>query len=211
MTLSVKICGIKTETALKAVIEGGAGFAGFVFFPPSPRAINAEEASRLMLSVPSSTKKVGLFVNPTDEDLDNVCSKTSLDIIQLHGDEPAGRVLHIRERMKLPVMKAIRIAKAEDLEQTDTYSHVSDWLLLDAKTDFYLPGGSGKSFDWSLLSGRQFTCPWMLAGGINAGNLKDAITETGARIIDISSGVEDSPGNKNPEKIRELLALAATI
>lgn len=211
MSVSVKICGIKDEAALNAAVEGGAHFVGFNFYPPSPRAVTIEIVEKLVQLNPVSIKRVGLFVNPLNEDLDIVCSKNLIDIIQLHGGETPGRAVEIRRITGLPVMKAIRIADKSDLKQIDDYKHIVDMLLFDTKTDASLPGGSGKSFDWKLLKGINPFCAWMLAGGINANNIKDAVVATGASVIDVSSGVEDAPGQKNPQKIRELLAVAAQL
>ena len=211
MPIAVKICGIKDEMSLNAAVGGGAGFVGFVFYPPSPRSITVDVAEKLARLNPFSTKRVGLFVDPTDAELVAVRDRNIIDIIQLHGNETSKRIMEIRSLMGLPIMKAIHIAGEDDLGRVDDYNGVVDLLLFDAKTGGALPGGSGKSFDWGLLKGRKFTCPWMLAGGINSGNIQEAVAATGALIGDVSSGVEDSPGVKNSGKIRELLEMAARI
>jgi phosphoribosylanthranilate isomerase len=211
VSVSVKICGLRNPDSVRAATEGGASFAGFVFHPPSPRAITAAQAAALSEGVPATVKKVGLFVDPADDDLAAVLDAFNPDLLQLHGDEPPQRVAQIRAMTGLPVMKAVRIAGSEDFRLVPDYEAAADLLLFDAKTGPLSTGGTGTSFDWSLLQDRNFTKPWMLAGGLNAGNLAEAVAATGARIVDVSSGVEDAPGRKNPAKIRAFLALAATL
>lgn len=208
MSVEVKICGINDPSAMTAAVEGGARYAGFVFYPPSPRAVSADRAADLAELAPAAVKIVGLFVDPTDDELDAALRSIKLDMVQLHGDEMPERVAQIRALAGVPVMKAIPVATANDLRNVSLYEAVADWLLFDAKVNARLPGGNGAAFDWSLLRGRRFAKPWMLAGGLNAANLAEAVATTAARVIDVSSGVEDAPGRKNPEKIRALLQLA---
>jgi phosphoribosylanthranilate isomerase len=203
----VKICGITDDQALKAAVEHGASYVGFVFYPPSPRALDVKPAAALAAKVPAHIMTVGLLVDPTDNDVLEVARNVPLGMIQLHGKETPARVAKIRHLANLPAMKAIGIASNEDFTQVKDYEAVADMLLFDAKPskNAVLPGGNAESFDWSLLKGKKFARPWLLAGGINAKNLAEALTESGARGVDVSSGVEDKPGHKNPDKIRELL------
>jgi len=158
--------------------------------------------------------RVGLFVDPTDAVLENILRVVSLDLLQLHGIETPGRTAEIRSRFGLQVMKVLSIADKADVEQASIYSDVVDWLMFDAKPPKSLtnalPGGNAVSFDWSLLAGRSWPRPWMLAGGLTADNVSEAIRVTGASVVDTSSGVEDRPGHKNPAKTRAFLRMVAT-
>ncbi len=210
MPLTVKICGIKDAFALQAASEGGAAFVGFVF-APSRRRLEPHEARALCQATPPQIKKVGLFVNPTDDELDAVLSVAPLDILQLHGSEDPARLAAIKESVRLPVMKAIAITQAQDLVKARAYEPVADYLLFDAKAPQGGPaGGTGHTFDWTLLRGFTSSLPWFLAGGLCADNIAQAVTQTGARRIDLSSGVE-TDGVKDPQKIKEILRLAATL
>jgi phosphoribosylanthranilate isomerase len=211
VTLDVKICGINRPEAMSAAIAGGARFVGLVFYPPSPRSVVPELAAELARMVPTGVRVVGLFVDPSDEELERVVMKVPLDMIQLHGSETPKRVAEIRERFSMPVMKAVKIGEAADVEAAGAYEPVADWLLFDAKPPARvasLPGGNGLAFDWTILTGRSWSKPWLLSGGLNAANIADAVATTGARGADISSGVEDRPGHKTPELIRDFLSEA---
>lgn len=211
MSLTVKICGLSTEETVAAAIEAGAGLVGFVFYPPSPRAVTPDQVARLVKPVPSTVSKVGLFVDPDDTLLDRVLTLTGLDLIQLHGLEPPERVAQIRERFRRPVMKAIRVGTAADVAVAERYLGVADRLLFDAqppKRADALPGGNGEPFDWSLLAGRSWPLPWMLSGGLTIGNIAEAVRVTGAPAIDVSSGVETSPGIKDVRLIEDFIATA---
>lgn len=205
----VKICGLRTVEAVEAAAEAGARCAGFVFFPKSPRHITIAEARRLTLSAPLGLMKIALAVNPDDELLDEI-STLPIDMIQLHGRESPERVREVRARSGLPVMKAVGVASAADLPAIDAYASVADQLLIDAKPPEGgpLPGGNGLAFDWRLIAGREWPKPWMLAGGLHAGNVAEAVHLTGARQIDVSSGVESSPGVKDSAKIRAFVSAA---
>ena len=212
MGVQVKICGITHPEALAAALAGGVRFVGFVFYPRSPRAIAPPLAAELARMVPTGVRTVGLFVSPDDALLDEVVGQVPLDMLQLHDDEPPDRLRHIRQRFALPVIKAFRIATAADLDPVPAYAGVADILLFDARPpagEGALPGGNGQRFDWSLLAGRHWSRPWMLSGGLAPANLGAAITATGARMVDVSSGVEDRPGHKDPERIRAFLGIAA--
>lgn len=187
---------------------------GFVFHQASPRALGPDSAAQLARLLPTLTRAVGLFVDAADDDLESVISRVPLDMLQLHGQEPPRRVAQIRARFDIPVMKAIRIATAADLVPLADYEAAADWILFDAKPPpkvASLPGGTGIAFDWRLLKGVKIAKPWMLAGGLTAENLAEAVAESGARMVDVSSGVEDRPGVKSPERIRAFLAAAASL
>ncbi len=211
MGVQVKICGITHPEALIAAVTGGVRFVGFVFYPRSPRAIAPPLAAELARMVPTGVRTVGLFVAPDDAQLDEVVGQVPLDFLQLHDDRPSERVREIRHRFALPIIKAFRIATVADLDRVPDYAGSADILLFDAKppaNDSALPGGNGRCFDWSLLAGRQWSRPWMLSGGLSPANLAEAVATTGARMVDVSSGVEDRPGHKEPGQIRAFLELA---
>ncbi len=214
MSVHVKICGLTDPNALATALAGRVRFVGFVFYPGSPRWLSPPLAADLARMVPTGVRTVGLFVNPDDAFLDAVVGQVPLDFLQLHDDQPPDRLRHIRQRFALPIIKAFRIATAADLEPVATYAGLADILLFDAKPpadDRALPGGNGRRFDWSLLNGRPWSQPWMLSGGLTPDTLAEAIAATGARMVDVSSGVEDRPGHKDPQRIRAFLDLAATL
>lgn len=203
---AVKICGIKDAENLRAAQNAGAEFIGLVFYPPSPRAIDAKTAQDLLREKVDGSKIVGLFVDPTDQDLRNVLAHVKLDMIQLHGDESPMRVIEIKAAYKIPVMKAIRVGSATDLEIASKYG-AADWLLFDAKVDGEA-GGTGTSFDWDLLKGRSFTKPVMLSGGLTPENVREAIDVVKPAAVDVSSGVERQRGVKDPAKITAFIKAA---
>ena len=215
MPVSAKICGLNDAAGLEAAILNGAAFVGFVFYGPSPRNISADEAALLASKVPIHVKKVGLFVNPDDQLIHDVLTTVSLDWIQLHGTESPDRVREIKEAYSLPVIKAIKVDSAASLEEVDRYDGVADMLLFDAKEpknmENALPGGNGLAFDWELLADAKITTPWMLAGGLDAENIAEAVRISGATIVDTSSGVEFEPGRKNPAAIEAFLVAVAAI
>ena len=209
--VKVKICGLRTVTDVMAAADAGASYVGFVFFPKSPRNVTIDEAAALAIEVPMGVAKVALVVNADDAFLDALTAKVPLDMLQLHGSETPARVAEVKARYSLPVMKAIGISTAADLEKIDTYAAVADQLLIDAKPpkDANLPGGNGNAFDWQLLAGRKYwTKPWMLAGGLTMDNVASAIATTGATQVDLSSGVESAPGVKDPALIHAFIAAA---
>jgi phosphoribosylanthranilate isomerase len=215
MAVRAKICGINSRPALDAALAGGAGFVGFNFYPPSPRALTPEAAAALAGAMPPIVAKVGLLVDEPDERIAEILARVSLDMLQLHGKETPARVDDIRRRFGLPVMKAVMIAEAADIAVADRYIGHSDWLLFDAKPPpqmtHALPGGNALSFDWQLLAGRSWPSPWMLSGGLHPDNLAEAVRISGARVVDVSSGVESQPGQKDPAKIAAFLAEAALL
>jgi phosphoribosylanthranilate isomerase len=209
MSIAMKFCGLTRPGDVSAAVEVGAAYMGLVFFEKSPRYVSFETARELALLAPPGLAKVALTVDADDEMLDALIGTVPLDILQLHGGESPERVAEVRTRTGLPVMKALGIAGAEDLVQIDAYSEVADQLLIDAKPpkDATLPGGNGLSFDWRLLAGRKYwTKPWMLAGGLTPGNVADAVRLTGARQVDLSSGIESAPGVKDAVKMRAFAA-----
>ncbi|MBT4934525.1 MAG: phosphoribosylanthranilate isomerase [Rhodospirillaceae bacterium] len=213
MTINVKICGLSTPAAVRAAVQGGASHVGFVFFAASPRAVTPDVMAALSMPVPAAITRVGLFVDASFDEIAAAVATGSLDMLQLHGAETPGMVAQIKERFKLPVMKAVAIASDEDIATARLYEITADRLLFDAKPPpgADRPGGNALSFDWRLIADQEWLLPWMLAGGLEASNLAEAITTSGATAVDVSSGVEDEPGVKNPEKIKELLALAGTL
>nr|WP_170538017.1 phosphoribosylanthranilate isomerase [Ruegeria arenilitoris] len=209
--ISVKICGLTAPEHVRAAVEAGARYIGFNFFPKSPRYAPIAQAAALASDVPVGVAKVALAVNFTDAQLDEIVAGVPLDMLQLHGAESPERVAEVKSRYGLPVIKAIGVAEAEDLAAIDLYSDVADQLLVDAKPpkNSELPGGNGLPFDWRLLAGRKYwRTPWMLSGGLNPGNVAEAIRMTGARQVDVASGVESAPGVKDPGLIRSFIEAA---
>ncbi|KKL24815.1 hypothetical protein LCGC14_2411560 [marine sediment metagenome] len=201
--IRVKICGLTTSADIPAAILAGASYVGFVFFPKSPRNLALPDAAFMAGSVPVGLAKVGLVVNPDDATLDRLLAEVPLDMLQLHGAESPERVAQIRSQYGLPVMKAVGVADEGDLPALADYADAADQLLVDAKPprDATLPGGNGLTFDWRLIAGRRWPVPWMLAGGLTAQNVGDAIRLTGANQVDVSSGVESAPGVKDGMKM----------
>jgi len=214
MGVVAKICGIKTPEAIAASVQGGARYIGLNFYPPSPRSVTPMQAAGLASKVPSNVAKVGLFVDADDATLAATLKDVKLDLLQLHGSETPQRVAEVKRKFKLPVMKAVKIATAADVEDAARFIDVSDRLLFDAqepKSADALPGGNGIAFDWTLLAKRQWPLPWMLSGGLTAENLPQAIAMTEAACVDVSSGVEESRGVKSLEKIARFLAVAKSL
>lgn len=211
MKAEAKICGLSETATVDAAVRAGAAFVGFVFFPPSPRAVRPEQAAPLVRSVPKPVQSVGLFVDPDDGLLERVLREVPLDILQFHGDEPPERVAEIKARTGLKVMKVLKVEAAEDFEPARRYEPFVDYLMFDAKPpkDATRPGGNARAFDWMLLRGRSWSKPWFLAGGLTPDNVAGAVKMTGARLVDASSGLEDAPGRKSAEKIRKFLSALA--
>lgn len=208
--VEVKICGLRRIEDVKAAAAAGAASVGFVFFPRSPRNVTLAEGAALAGATPEGIIRVGLVVDADDESLARLVDSVPLDMLQLHGQESPGRVAAIRARFGLPVMKAVGIATADDLAGLDAYMPVADRILVDAKPlpGAALPGGNGLAFDWELIAGRDWALPWMLAGGLDPGNVASALQLTGARMVDVSSGVESSPGVKDPARIHAFVRAA---
>jgi phosphoribosylanthranilate isomerase len=205
----VKICGVRDRAALDAAAAAGAAYVGFVFFPKSPRHLDWDDAAALATAAPQTLCKVGLTVNPDDAALERLAA-LPLDMIQLHGAETPERAAEIRARLGLPVMKAVGVAGPDDLAALDRWEGAADQILCDAKPpkDGPLPGGMGVAFDWRLIAGRRWRTPWMLAGGLTPETVAQAIRLTGATQVDVSSGVERAPGEKDPERIAAFCAAA---
>ncbi len=208
--IRVKICGLSTPETVAAAVGAGAAYIGFVFFEKSPRAVSHAAAAALAAEVPAGVAKVGLVVDASDAALNALIASVPLDMLQLHGSETPERVTEVKARSGLPVMKAVGVAESADLAALDAYAGVADQLLVDAKPPKRadLPGGNGLAFDWRLLDGRRWAVPWMLAGGLTPGNVAPALRLTGARQVDVSSGVERAPGEKDVGLIRSFLASA---
>jgi phosphoribosylanthranilate isomerase len=215
VTITAKICGVNSTDAVRAVVAGGASHIGFVFYPPSPRSVSPEQAAALMAGLPDSIVPVGLFVDADDDWIDAVCAAAPLGMLQLHGKETPERAAALKARHNRLVMKAISVAKSDDVDRANNYVDAVDWLLFDAKPPptlkNALPGGNAVQFDWSLMAGRAWPLPWMLAGGIDAANVGRAVRDANAPVVDVSSGVEDAPGVKNPQKIAEFLSTVAAL
>ena len=215
MTVEVKICGVNSPAALAAALAGGADYLGFNFYSPSPRYVTPEAAREIAAAAPDSLTKVGVVVDLDDAALAAILEHAPLDMLQLHGRESPERVAEIRARFALPVMKAVKIAGADDLAAAEAYCAVAERLLVDAKPPKdmagALPGGNALALDWRLLAGTAWPIPWMLSGGLDADNVAEAVRVSGARALDVSSGVEDAPGTKNPDKIRAFLSAAKAL
>lgn len=211
MDIAIKFCGLTRPQDIDAAVTAGARYAGFVFFPKSPRNLTLDQARALALAAPPGLAKVALTVDADDAALAALLDAVPIDLLQLHGHESPARVAEVRARYGLPVMKAVGIADAGDLAQIDLYQGVADQLLIDAKPPkgADLPGGNGLSFDWRLLAGRKYwTRPWMLAGGLTPDTVAEAVRLTGARQVDVSSGVESAPGVKDAAR---MVAFAAAL
>lgn len=207
----VKICGLTRPEDVRGAVAAGAGYLGFVFYPKSPRDLSLASASALAGAVPPGIAKVALTVDAGNDALDALLAAVPIDILQLHGHESPERVREIKSRTGLPVMKAVGVADASDLPLLDVYASVADMVLVDAKppTGSILPGGNGLSFDWTLIAGRRWSVPWMLAGGLDADNVREAIDRTGARQVDVSSGVECAPGSKDAVRMSAFVQSAS--
>jgi phosphoribosylanthranilate isomerase len=208
--IRVKICGVKRPEDVRAVAAAGAAYIGLNFFPKSPRFVTLEQARLLALEAPEGLCKVALTVNADNATLDAIVEAMPLDMLQLHGKETPERVAEVRARYGLPVMKAIGVADEGDLAAVFEFSLAADQLLIDAKPPktATLPGGNGLPFDWRLVAQRRWLRPWMLAGGLTAANVAEAIRLTNARQVDLSSGVESAPGVKDPALIHAFVKAA---
>jgi phosphoribosylanthranilate isomerase len=206
----VKICGLSTALTLDAALEADADMVGFVFFSKSPRHIDWATARTLGRQVQGRAKIVALSVDADDDTLKRIVEALSPDLLQLHGSETPARVTEIGELFVRPTMKAIGVATREDLAAAKAYEGVADILLIDAKPpkDAVLPGGNGRPFDWRLTQDFHAPVPWLLSGGLDPDNVAAAIALSGARGVDVSSGVESAPGVKDPAKIRAFVAAA---
>jgi len=210
MPIAAKICGLSTPEAVDAAVRHGAALVGFVFFPKSPRDIVPERAGGLQ--TPERINRIGVFVDPDDALLAHAVTSARLTGVQLHGDESPERAAAIKARYGVELWKAVPIRTRTDLEGARRYRGAVDRILYDAKTlNGELPGGTGTRFDWRLLDGFVHPLPWALSGGLDAGNITDAISVTDARIVDVSSGVESAPGIKDLDKIAAFLQSTARL
>jgi phosphoribosylanthranilate isomerase len=212
----IKICGLSSIDAARAALSGGADYLGFIHFAKSPRHLSLDAMTSLMAAIRAQAphaRLVSVVVDPADALIDALKSEVRPDLIQLHGKETPQRVADIRARSGLPVIKAISVAEAADLDAAKAYEAVADYLLFDAKTpkDAALPGGMGLSFDWTIMRAWTGTRPWFLAGGLGAGNIAEAARISGARAFDISSRVESAPGVKDPALISDFLRVAKSL
>jgi len=211
--MKVKICGLTSAAAVAHSADAGAAYVGFNFYPPSPRSLELDAARALAEGVPAGVTRVALVVDADDAFLDRLVATVPLDMLQLHGHESPERVTAIRARTGLPVMKVIGIRDAGDVARIAEYEAVAEQLLIDARPPRQgagiLPGGNALSFDWRLIAGRRWARPWLLAGGLTAANVAEAIRLTGAVRVDVSSGVESTRGVKDLEKISAFIRAAS--
>jgi phosphoribosylanthranilate isomerase len=210
MSVPVKICGVSTSEAVRAALDGGASYLGFVFFPKSPRNLTMDAARRLAEPVRNRAKVVALLVDPSDTEVDEVARGLAPDLIQLHGGEGPARTREIALRAGVGVVKALAVSEAADLQRAADYDSLVEHLMFDAKPpkDSPTPGGTGHRIDWSLLARRRFSRPWFLAGGLDPWNIAEAVQQSGAPMVDVSSGVERGPGLKDPALITAFLDAA---
>jgi phosphoribosylanthranilate isomerase len=208
--MKVKICGLRSRAEMQAAADCGADYVGLVFYPRSPRHVSLADAKWIAGGIPEGLTRVALVVDADDATLAALLEAVPIDILQLHGQETPERVEAVRATFGKPVMKAVGLATAADLPVLETYAAVADRLLIDARppADADLPGGNGVAFDWRLLDGARLGVPWMLAGGLTPENVAEAVQVTGAREVDVSSGVEISPGYKDPERMAAFVAAA---
>ncbi len=199
--IAVKICGLSTPQTVSAAVAAGASHVGFMFFEKSPRHVTPAQAADLRARLPSRVSAVGVVVDADDSFLEAMVSQVRPDMLQCHGSETPARIAAIKALSGLPVMKVIAVADAADVTSAQRYEDVADLLLFDAKPPKSmanaLPGGNAVSFDWALIANTRQRLPWMLSGGLRPDNVTHAIARTGARMVDVSSGVEDAPGKKN--------------
>lgn len=213
MPVQVKICGLRDRAGIDAAARAGARYVGLVFFPRSPRAVDVPLARELAGEVPFGIAKVALVVDADDALIDAITQNVPVDLLQLHGHESPERTAEIRARTGLPVMKALGVGNAEDLDRITPYLSVADQLLIDARPPrgAALPGGNGLPFDWHLVAGRRWPRPWMLAGGLTPENVAEALSRTGAQQVDVSSGVESAPGVKDAARIAAFITAAHAV
>jgi phosphoribosylanthranilate isomerase len=211
MTAGVKICGLTEPGPVEQAGRLGAAFLGFVFYPPSPRCVDPALARELVALAPEGARTVGLVVDASDAEIEALLQAVALDALQLHGHESPERVAEVALRFGCQVIKALRVETADDLAALPAHAEAADMVLFDAKPprDAAWPGGHGLPFDWRLLEGLALNRPWLLAGGLHAGNVAQALALTGAPLVDVSSGVESRPGVKDPQKLDAFFAAVA--
>ncbi len=201
--VKIKICGLRTEETVQTAVKMGADYIGFVFFAKSPRFVTPSQNAALAVHIPAEVTKVGLVVDADDASLENIISEGAIDMLQLQGKETPARVAEIKAKTGLPVIKALGVSEERDLAALEAYIGIADQLLIDAKPPkgAELPGGNGLAFDWTLLNGATIAAPWMLAGGLTPDNVATALLVTGARQVDVSTGVERKAGEKDIAKM----------
>ncbi len=207
-TAKVKVCGLSTPETVRSAVEGGADFIGLVFFAKSPRNVTIQRAAELAsIAKAAGVGVVAVTVDAPSILLDEIGAVVAPDLFQLHGSETPAGVAQVRDLTSTRTIRALRVAQACDLEAAKAFEAATDYLMFDAKAPpgALLPGGNGAAFDWSILSGRTFAKPWFLAGGLNAANVGQAIAQSGAGLVDVSSGVESAPGVKDPFLIEAFL------
>jgi phosphoribosylanthranilate isomerase len=210
MDVQAKICGISTPEAVTAALAGGAAFLGFMFFEKSPRNVAPEAARRLAEPARGKARVAAVLVDPSDAEVDRIAAVLKPDLIQLHGKETPARAHAIAQRTGAGIIKVIPVSEAADLAAAADFEGVVEHLMFETKPpkDAERPGGLGQTFDWTLLAGRRFQRPWLLAGGLDPWNLGEAVQQSGARLLDVSSGVERGPGLKDPALIAAFLDAA---
>ncbi len=213
MAVGVKICGLRERSALDAAVSHGARMVGFVFFDRSPRNVSLTDVAALARHVPEGIRKVGVTVDAGDDRLGAVIAAADLDTVQFHGSEDVRRLAHVRAHFGVRVMKVMRVATAADLECLRSFDAVADLVMFDARPPPHAtrPGGNATAFDWTLLAGIRPRSPWILSGGLDVGNLRRAVETSGATMVDVSSGVETSPGHKSASRIAEFMEQARVI
>ncbi|MGB0920448.1 MAG: phosphoribosylanthranilate isomerase [Alphaproteobacteria bacterium] len=215
MSVEVKICGIRTQEAMDAALENEVDYVGLNFYPPSPRFITPKDAAKLVANVPELVVTTGLVVDPSDEMLEVILKTVQIDLLQLHGSETPDRVDEIREKFEISIAKALPVATKEDMRTALDYEDHVDLLIFDAKPPKQakpgrevLPGGNGEAFDWQIMQDVSLECAWMLSGGLTPANVVGAVELTNAEAVDVSSGVENKFGEKDPELIAAFLNIA---
>lgn len=208
--MRVKICGLRSRGEVAAAAAAGAAYVGLVFFPPSPRHVSLADARWIAGGIPDGLIRVALTVDADDEALSGIIEAAHVDMLQLHGEESPDRVAEVRDRFEVPVMKAVGVATEDDLPRLDAYSEVADQILVDARAvpGAERPGGNGIAFDWRIIRAQRWRRPWMLAGGLTADNVAEAVRLTGADQLDVSSGVESRPGHKDAGRIAAFVKAA---
>ncbi len=210
MAVKVKICGVRTPAIIETAAKEGADYVGLVLFPKSLRHVEIEEARVLAAIARGAIGTVALLVDPDDALVDEVAARVRPDLIQLHGNETPERTTAIKARAKLPVIKAIGVEASEDAARAKAYAGIADLILFDAKPKPHatVPGGAGAVFDWAVLRGLSLGAPFVLSGGLNAENVQEALAVTGAAMVDVSSGVERAPGEKDAALVRDFIRAA---
>jgi len=210
MTIAVKICGLTSTDAIDAAVSAGASYGGLVFHPNSPRNLTPEQARSLADHMRGRLKIVALIVDMDDAGIEALVTAVRPDFLQLHGSESARRTAYIRGKFGVPVIKVLPVGEAADLAAAAEYEHAADMLMFDARPPkgAERPGGHGAAFDWKILGGKTFTKLWFLAGGLAPDNVARALELSGARLVDVSSGVESAPGVKDPQRIRDFIQAA---